>query len=64
MNKHEPDTEPAAMTKTQLAALYKVCPRTLAKWIKPFRTEIGEMSSTYIYTPAQIKIIFDKIGQP
>jgi len=61
---NEPKTEPAAMTKTQLAALYKVCPRTLNKWIKPFLTEIGTTAGTYIFTPAQVKTIFERIGEP
>ena len=56
--------EAEAMTKTQLAALYKICPRTLAKWLKPFISEIGELPGTYIFTPAQVKTIFDKIGEP
>jgi hypothetical protein len=60
----EPHIEPVAMTKTQLAALYKVCPRTLAKWMKPFKNEIGVTAETYIYTPAQVKTIFEKIGEP
>ena len=60
----EPRTQPEAMTKTQLALLYKVCPKTLAKWLKPFITEIGDLPGTYLFTPAQVKTIFDKIGEP
>lgn len=52
------------MTKTQLASMYGVCVETFTKWIKPFQTEIGKMSGRYTYTPAQVKIIFEKIGQP
>lgn len=62
MNK-ESHKEPEAMTITQLAALYKVCPRTLAKWLKPYIDDIGEKEG-YIYKPIQVKIIFEKIGEP
>lgn len=57
-------TRPRAMTKTQLAALYKVCARTLEKWIEPFKTEVELNPGTYIYTPAQVKTIFEKLGEP
>ncbi|HXA02511.1 MAG TPA: hypothetical protein VNW99_11020 [Cytophagaceae bacterium] len=46
-----------------LAAQYGICSRTLAKWIKPFEKEIGKREG-YYFTIAQIKIIFDKIGEP
>jgi hypothetical protein len=55
---------PEAMTKAQLAALYKVCVKTLNKWLEPFAAEIGDKPNTYIYTPAQIKTIYEKLGEP
>lgn len=60
----ETHIKPVAMTKKQLAALYNVCPRTLAKWLKPFNEEIELNPGTYNYTPAQVKRIFEKLGEP
>lgn len=60
----ETKQEPIAMNRIQLANLYKVCPRTLNKWLRPYLTEIGTTEGTNIFTPAQVKTIFDKIGEP
>ena len=56
--------KPRAMNKTELAALYKVCPKTINKWIANFQSEIGKIAGTNILTPAQVKVIFEKIGEP
>jgi hypothetical protein len=59
--------EPAkikAMNKSQLARMYKVCTRTLNKWLAPFAHEIGEIPNTNTFTPEQVRIIFEKIGEP
>lgn len=52
------------MTRKQLAAHYGICVRTFNKWIKPFIHEIGEIPDTKIFTPAQVRTIFEKIGEP
>jgi hypothetical protein len=64
MNQQTDTVQPEAMTKTQLAARYKVCTRTLNKWIKPFMSEIGELEKTYIFTPEQVRKIYEKLGEP
>jgi transposase-like protein len=51
-----------AMSKRQLAALYGVDPRTLFRWLKPYRDSIGEIRGTL--TPKQITYIFSKLGMP
>lgn len=54
-----------AMTKRQLAALYKVSEKTLGKWLEPHAEAIGPLAPRcYLYTPAQVEIIFEKIGTP
>jgi hypothetical protein len=57
-------TKPEAMTLTQMAAKYKVCSRTIKKWIEPYLDEIGRPQRTYIFTPEQVRKIFEKIGEP
>ncbi len=47
----------------ELAKFYKVCARTLKRWMNPFKQEIGERQGRY-YTVAQVKIILEKIGLP
>jgi transposase-like protein len=64
MENSSENTRARAMTKTEMAAAYGVCPRTFNKWIKPFRNEIGTIDGTNILTPAQVKTIFEKIGEP
>lgn len=51
-----------AMSKRQLATLYGVDPRTLLRWLKPFKEMIGDTSGTL--TPKQVKFIFEKLGSP
>ena len=51
------------MIKSELALEYGVCVRTLNRWLKPFADEIGEKNGNY-YTTAQVRIIFEKIGEP
>ncbi len=57
-------TQARPMTKTELAILYGVSTKTLNKWIKPFKEEIGATTGTYILTINQVRTIFDKIGEP
>lgn len=64
MQNNPENTKPVAMTKTQLAALYNVSYQTFCKWIKPYLEDIGETHGTYLYTPAQVKTIIEKIGEP
>jgi len=60
----ESKPEIVAMNKTQLANLYKIGPRTFNKWIKPFIAELGDIEGRYIFTPSQVKIIYERLGEP
>ena len=51
------------MNTKQLAALYKVNTETFNKWLKPFKKKIGKRIGN-LYTPKQVKIIFDCLGEP
>lgn len=53
-----------AMTLTQLAAKYKVCPRTVKKWLADHADTIGRPKHTYIFTPDQVKKIYEILGEP
>jgi hypothetical protein len=50
-------------TTSELAAFYKVCSRTLRKWLKSIENEVGERIGRY-YTVNQVKIIIEKLGIP
>jgi hypothetical protein len=52
-----------AMTLLELSIKYNVCRTTFKSWLKPFEAEIGERIGR-IYTPKQIKIIIEKLGEP
>lgn len=47
----------------QLAAIYDVTHRTLKSWLEPFMDEIGEIRGK-TFTLKQIRIIYDKLGEP
>jgi transposase-like protein len=47
----------------ELAKFYGVCDKTLLKWMKPFANDIGQRQGRY-FTVAQVKIIFEKLGEP
>ncbi len=53
--------------KAEIAAKYGVQTRTLIRWIKPFLAElenIGYQTSKHSFTPKQIKLIYEKLGEP
>lgn len=62
----QPETEirPRAMPKKELAQSYGVCVRTLLSWLKPFPEKIIINPRRRILTPAEIKIIYQIIGEP
>jgi len=47
----------------ELAALYNINHRTMKKWIRPFKDDIGEKIGRY-YNANQVKTIFEKLGLP
>lgn len=56
-----PECKQKPMSIGQLASYYNVSKRTMRKWLVPFRAEIGSPEGNF-YTPRQISIIFDKLG--
>lgn len=52
-----------AYTHKQLAALYGISWPTLAKWMEPYRGQIGKKVG-HFYTIKQVEIIFQLVGRP
>lgn len=52
-----------AYNTKQLSQLYNISPDTFRNWIKPFKDKIGKRSGQ-LYTPKQVTIIFDSLGEP
>lgn len=60
---------PRAMSKKELAASYGVCVTTFTLWLErahiiPHIIPRETYIRIRIFTPAQVQIIFDKIGNP
>lgn len=47
----------------EVAQLYGISGKRLKKWLNPFEKEIGHRNG-HFYNPKQIKIIFDRLGDP
>ena len=47
----------------QLASAYEVSMTTFNRWISPFKDKIGAYRGK-CYTPKQVSIIYDMIGEP
>ncbi len=52
-----------AYSVKELAGLYGVSSFTMKKWLEPHRESVGEKQGRF-YTPLQVKIIFDCLGEP
>lgn len=52
-----------AKSKLELATDYGISVRTFNKWVKPFENIIGKCVGR-IYTPKQVKLIYDSLGEP
>jgi transposase-like protein len=52
----------STLSQSELATLYRISQRTLNRWLKPFRQEIGKFGK--VLTPKQLAIIYDKLGRP
>jgi transposase len=62
MNTTNETTIKTATTK-ELAAMYGVSTKTFRTWLQPHQSALGERKSRY-YTARQIRIIFEKLGEP
>jgi transposase-like protein len=56
-------TQIKPMNIKQLAALYGVHRSTMTRWLIPFRDKIGKRTGN-LFTPKQVRIIFDCLGEP
>lgn len=61
---NEPKKKPVAMSKSQLAELYDVSLETLRAWINRFPDDIKISKTAKLLTPEQVKMIYEKIGEP
>ena len=52
-----------AYTLKELSALYGISPKTFKNWLQPYVETIGEKRGWYFNT-LQVKLIFEKLGQP
>lgn len=50
-------------SRKELCNIYNINRRQLAKWLEPFKEEVGELKGR-LYTTKQVEIIFEKIGLP
>lgn len=50
-------------THKELTTLYNVSWKTLQRWLKPFKKEIGPKLG-HFYSSRQVAIIFGKLGPP
>ena len=50
-------------TRTDLAYLYDVSPQIISKWVKEIK-HLNLKKSQKLYTPNQIKIIIEYLGEP
>lgn len=57
--------KPEAKTLKQLAASYNIGVNTMRTWLHRVGvTKPGEKRQGYIFTPAEVKTIYEKIGEP
>ncbi|PKV50250.1 hypothetical protein ATE84_2305 [Aquimarina sp. MAR_2010_214] len=52
-----------AVSKTVLHQAYQCSPYTFRQWIKKINRKLGSYSGG-LYTPKQVKIIIDHLGEP
>jgi hypothetical protein len=50
-------------SKRQLAGMYEVSAKVFQTWLDPLEKELGPRVGR-LYTPRQVKIIFQKVGMP
>ena len=62
-NKYSEEIKIRPYTGKELAGLYGVSTRTLRSWLEPHKDSIGIRTSK-VFTVKQVKIIFEKIGEP
>ncbi len=59
----EKKTEIRAYQIFELCVLYGITYKTFKKWLRPHEHKVGEMLGK-MYTPKQVIIIFECLGEP
>lgn len=60
---NENDKKQKPLTLTQLAQMYNVSLPTMYKWLKRAGV-LKNKRNGYLFTPKEVKEIFDKLGEP
>lgn len=60
MSENKPELK--TISAKELRAKYGVCVTTWSRYLKPLRDQIPEY--TKVYTPKQVKLITDHLGEP
>lgn len=59
------DIEIKSYTKKEIRLLYKVTQDVLRRWLKPIQKDLPNYNpNARIFTPAQVRVIFEKLGEP
>jgi hypothetical protein len=59
------DIEIKSYTKKEIRVLYNVTQDVLRRWLKPFEKDLPNYNTnSRIFTPAQVRVIFEKLGEP
>jgi Domain of unknown function (DUF4248) len=59
------DIEIKSYTKKEIRVLYNVTQDVLRRWLKPFEKDLPNYNpNARIFTPAQVRVIFEKLGEP
>jgi transposase len=60
---NEKTTAVKAYSQKEIIALYGVSRKIFIKWLAPFTNDVGTLVGK-IYTPKQVRIIFQKLDPP
>lgn len=59
------DAEIKAYSKKEICVMYNIKQDVLRRWLKPIKDLLPHYNpSARILTPAQVKIIFEQLGEP
>ena len=59
------DIEIKAYSKKEICKMYNISQDVLRRWLKPIEGLLPYYNPfSRIFTPAQVKVIFEKIGEP
>ena len=56
--------KPTAQNLTSLASLYNVSRDSMRTWLKKAKLYKNPKKDGYLYTPKEVKVIFEHLGEP